>query len=508
MSIAFNQVPGDIRVPIFAAEINAGPPPYSSISRCLLIGRADEELVEPLTLIPIGSADPTTLFGKGTMLADMALFARQVMPLGELYAMAVPEGESATAAVGSITFSGTAKGRGTFSRYIAGEKYGVIVQEGDTAEAVAAKFRNAVNKGYSKFNRRMYAPVVASLDAEDAETVLLTAVHKGAEGNWIRIDRGLNDDPDGVKGVSASVVQPTGGLGGASVEDALAAIVAEPFDWIGSPWSSTGALDEVRDFMADRWSPLKALYGHYVTAQDGNLAALTAAGALRNDPHATIIGVYNCPHPRWSWVASVTARLAFSKNLGRELATAVEIARPMQTLVLPGLVGPKNSVAVFDPADRDSLLRNGISTWVVRPDGQVALDRVITTYRVNDADLLDTTFLDVESIAIAAYVSRYMRNKLLGQYPRHVMREDNPNGIQGVVTPAQAKACVIHAYEDLAGAGIVRQEDEFAQYLLVEFDYGQDRANFYLPVAKAAALRVFAVNITMFTNLTPAATLL
>ncbi len=508
MSIAFDQVPGDIRVPLFAAEVNAGPPAYSSVSRALLIGRAKSGTIDPLTLVNVGSADPSELCGSGSMLADMILFARQSLQLGELFVMAVEEDEDSLVATGSVTFTGTAKGRGTVSRYIAGEKYAATVKEGDTAIVVANKFKNDVNRGYQKFNRRMGAPVVATLDGTNPAKVILTANHAGAEGNWIRIDNGLQDDAAGVKGISVAVVQLTGGVGGGGVEAALAAIAAEPFDWIGSPYSSTGALDAVRDFMADRWGPLTSLDGHYITAQDGNLSGLTAAGALRNDPHATILGLYQCPHPRWSWVSALTARIAFSKNLGRELATAVEIARPMQSLVLPGLLGPKNSVSVFAASDRDSLLRNGISTWVVRSDGQIACDRIITTYRVNDSDLLDTTFLDIESLCIAAYVKRYMRNALLGRYPRHVMREDNPNNLQGVVTPDQARACVIHAYEDLSGAGIVRQEDEFAEYLLVEFDYERDRANFYLPVSKAAALRIFAVNITLFQNLTPAAALL
>ena len=262
----------------------------------------------------------------------------------------------------------------------------------------------------------------------------------------------------------------------------------------------------MRDFLSDsgsgRWSPLVGLEGHYISSSEGNLSTLTTFGLTRNDRHVTLLGTNQFPQSRWCWVAALGGEIAFRKNLGRPLATAIEIARPMQTLVLEGLRPPKDAANIFAAPDRDSLLRNGISTVVFREDGQAACDRIITTYRTNDAGLPDTTFLDIEAIAIAAYVKRYMKNALLGTYPRHAMQEDNPGAIQGVVTPPQAKACVIHAYTELNRAGVVRQVDLFAQYLIVQFDYDNDRANFYLPVSKAAALRVFAANITLFSNLT------
>ena len=35
--VAFNNMPADIRVPLFYAEINAGTPPYSGTSATLLV---------------------------------------------------------------------------------------------------------------------------------------------------------------------------------------------------------------------------------------------------------------------------------------------------------------------------------------------------------------------------------------------------------------------------------------------------------------------------------------
>lgn len=505
MSIAFNQIPGDIRVPLFAAEINGGPPSYSSISRMLLIGRADEDVLEPLKLVNAGSADPSTLCGYGSMLADMLLHARQVNRLGEIYVIATPEGEDADEAVGSVTFAGTARARGTFRLFIAGEPYSCAVNPGDTAATIAGKFRAAVGRGYRKFGCDMGAPVRANVDGTNPAKINLTARFPGAEGNEIRLDKTIGGDYQRVPGITVTIVPMADGAGGGAIEAALAAIAAEPFDWIAGPFSGSTSLDAVRDFMRTRWDPLTSLDGHYVCAREGTLSGLTAYGAARNDPHVTILGTHNAPNPSWIWASLLCGQIAFSKNLGRSLSTAVEIARPMQTLLLPGVLPPADATSIFTPTERDSLLRNGISTFTFGADGEARCDRIITTYRTNDAQLLDTTFLDIEAVCIAAYVKRYFRNALLGRYPRHVMRDDNPNGVQGVVTPNQAIACVIHAYEELAGACIVRQEEEFSTYLRVEFDYTRDRADFYLPVAKSGALRIFAVNLTLFSDLTPAA---
>lgn len=508
MAIAFNQIPDDVRVPLFLAEVNAGPPVYSSVSRMLLIGRADPDVMEPLTLVNVGSTDPSELFGYGTMLADMVAYARQINKQGEIYAIAVPQDAGSVQAEGAITFTGTAKANGQMYVFICGEKYSIRVKQGDTAEVVANRFKERIQKGYNKFGMRFGPPVLARIEAGSPTTVKLKARHAGNEGNDIRVNRAWEGDPARVRGIKVEWTPMTGGLGGGGLAGALALIAGEQFDWIASPYVNKASLDAVKDFMRERWDPFTQLDGHYVTAKNGTLANLTAEGLEHNDPHITIMGTYQVPQPNWCVAASLCAQIAFSKNLGRGLGSAVEIARPMQGLTLVGITPPRDATAIFTPVERETLLRSGISTYTFGTDDQMRCERIITTYRINGADLLDTTFLDIESVCVAAYVKRYMKTRILGQYPRHVMREDNPNAIQGVVTPDQMRSTLIHAYDELSAAGIVRQSNEFAQYLLVEFDYDNDRAGIYLPVAQAAALRVFAVNLTMFKSLTAASALL
>lgn len=503
--VAFNNMPGDIRVPLFYAEVNAGVPPYSGTSRLLIIGRKLAAGSAALGMpVNIGSADAAALFGSGSMLADMVVAARWHNPVGEIWCLPVTDPAGAQAATGSIAIAGTATAAGTIVRYIAGERVAVNVAAGDAAATVAAALKTALDAGYTKYGRAMAYPVTAAVTTG---TVALTARHAGAEGNGIRIEAGLAGDEIDPAGLTVTVTAMASGTGDVDMAAALAALGDAPFDWICAPYSSTTQLDAVRAWLSDagtgRWSPTVGLDGHYITYKDGNLSALTTFGAARNDPHVTIKGGLNSPHPPWMHAAVDGAIVAFSKNIGRAISEAVEIARPLQTLVKQGIRQPRAKADQWKLADRDSLYRNGIAADMVRADGQVAIERMVTTYQRNAWGQADITFLDVETLAIAMYVKRYLKTRITSLYPRHVLKDDNPRNLQGVVTPGQIKGALIHAYRELYEAGLVEKPDLFARYLIVERSADPNRVNAYLPVDVANQLRVFAANITIFPELNP-----
>lgn len=505
MTVAFNNMPGDIRVPLFYAEVNAGVPPYSGLSRQILMGRALAS--SPLVALKpqnIGSADPNYLVGRGSMLADMIVWARAGNPTGELWVMNVGDPAGGQAATGSIAFAGTATQSGTLVRYVAGERYSLPVALNDTAATVAANLAAKINQGYTRFNRRLGAPVVATAATG---TVTLTAQHVGTEGNGIRIEAGLDGDEMEVPGLTVTVSAMSGGTGEVDMAAALAALGATAFDWICSPYASVSQLNAARDFLSDsgagRWSPTIGLDGHYITATNGNLSAQTTLGAARNDRHTTIIALLNYPHPMWSVIAGVGGLTAFSKNLGRSLTEAVEIARPLQTLVVQGLRPPKALSDRWALPDRDSLYHNGMSALSVNADGTVAIERLLTTYQTNAYGSADITFLGIETMAIAAYVKRYLRLMITSTYPRCVLKDENPNGVQGVATPDQIRSTIVHAYTSLANvACLVEKVALFAKYLIVERSADPNRVNAYLPVDVANQLTVVATNITIFPELT------
>lgn len=502
--VAFNNTPGDVLVPIFMTEFNAGAPPYSGTSRQLILARALPGSIAALAGVPInlGSQNPNAVAGLGSIGAEMILYARRRNPLGEIWFLDVGAPAGAVAAAGSITFTGTATSSGQVVRYIGGQRYSAVVANGDTAAAVAANFAADVQQGYSLFNTAMLSVVTAAVDGSVAGKVNLVARHGGTESNALRIEAGLVGDEVEVPGITVAIGAMTGGAGDVVMSTVLAKLGTQPFDWICGPYNTVTQLNAVRDFLSDtgtgRSAPLVDLLGHYTSFYEGNLSSLTVFGQTRNDRHVTLLGTNQIPTPPWCVVAALCGEIAFRKNLGRSLREAVEIARPMQGLVLEGILPPKDPNAVFGYPDRDSLLRNGISTFTVTADRQIACDRIITTYQTNPAGLDDRTWLDIESIAISAYFARYFRQKVQGAYPRCAFMEDNPANLQGVVTPDDLIATSVHAATDCHRAGLIRQLDLFVANLICQPDYVNGRANFYLPITKASQLRVFAANQTMF----------
>lgn len=505
MSVAFNAIPGNLRVPLFYAEFNSAGSPFAGYSRQVLVGhKLAGGLAAVGTLVNIGGSDPRGLFGNGSMLCDMALHAREADPVGEIYALVVAEPDTPTAASGTVAFTGTATSSGTMARFVAGERVAIAYAAGDTAATLAARFAAALNAGYVKFNRTLLFPVAATVATG---TVTLTARHGGAIGNAIRVEAGLEDgftDPAGITITHGAAL--TSGAGVVDMAAALALLGSEPAEWIASPFTETAQLNAVRAFLADtgsgRWAPLQQLHGHYITVKDDSLANLTSFGNGRNDRHTTVLGVRNAPNAPWSIAAALCGAVGFSKNLARPLTEAVEIARPLQTVVLSGIRPSRAPADRWSVADRQSLYSNGIAACVVRADGQVAIDRLVTTEQKNAFDQPDATFLDLETLAISAYVGRYMRAAVERNFPRHVLKDENPRNLQGVVTPKTARDVLIHAYTELCDVGgVCEGKDRFARDVIVDRSSDPNRLNAYLPVDTANQLRVFAANIGVSTQL-------
>jgi phage tail sheath gpL-like len=516
MPVVFNYTPSVERVPLTSFELNAGTPPYSGISRTLLTGHmlsgGTATVGVPLIL---GGSDPNTLFGAGSQLAETAVYARWHNPIGAIYVLPVAPPSGAAATI-TLTFAGTATAAGNFSRYIGGQKYTCAVAAADTAATVATNFLAAVNQGYRLFTKAMLAPCTGACGSgETAGVLTLTYRHLGPTGNMLRVDVNLdgNDiDPAGITctlggTASGSGALFSGGTGTVSLAAALADIPpAMAFDWVIGPFNTTQNFADSATFFANsgsgRWAPTVGLGGHYITFYDGNLAAQTSLGAGLNDMHCSILGGNQYPHAPWAWLGALAGVIGQSKNLGAPLALAQEIGRPLQTLQLQGLRAPANPACKWAKSDRQALYTSGIGAVTFGADGTPQIDRIVTTYQVNAWGAPDTTFLDIETLAICRYVIEYIDNTVKTTYPRHILRPDNPRGLQGVATPPQIKATMIHAYNDLSNiAGIVDNADLFAQYLDVEIDTDTNRVDSYLPINPVGQLRVFAANVTVFQQL-------
>jgi phage tail sheath gpL-like len=167
--------------------------------------------------IPVQVADDAAagnLYGFGSVLHRMVLACKVAM--GQTVTMwCIPQQEPAGVAATSSTFaiSGTATAAGTFAVYVAGIRYAISVNSGDTAAVVGGNLVTAIT-----------ADPNCPCSAIGTATVSLTAKNKGLWGNYIAV--ALNQLPgDGLPaGITCVVTALTGGTLVGTLQNALNAL--------------------------------------------------------------------------------------------------------------------------------------------------------------------------------------------------------------------------------------------------------------------------------------------
>lgn len=486
--VAFNNIPGNLLVPFFYAEINSGGTPFQGNPRVVLLGQKTNagSAVSNKVIGPIQSErEADAFFGVGSMLSAMFRIARRAAPFQPIWALALPDPAGAAAA-GSISM--TAPGvTGAAILHVLGRRLTFQVNAADTAAQVATKIAATINAAL--------LPVVAAVDGTTASKVNVTARHVGALGNGLEVTYAA-DEANVLTSANTTVVALSGGSGVPDLIAPLANLGDQEFDFLAGPYADAPSLNAMRDFLDDtsgRWSPSQQLYGHYFTVLFNTLSSLVTFGNGRNDQHVTIIGSQVSPTPVWEWAASAGA--VASAHLG----DAPEVSRPLQTLVLPGVLPPTDSSVWWDIPDRQALYADGIAGCKVRPDGLVAIDRLVTTYQTTAAGVGDATFRDVETMFQLMFIVRYLRSAVSNKHSRQALADENPFNLDTIATPRSVKTTLVHAYNDLVALGVTEKPDLFAQYVVVERDLNDaSTLDAYLPVDVINQLRVFKGNVTAF----------
>jgi phage tail sheath gpL-like len=322
MTVPFSNIPANVRVPLFYAEVDNSQAGYfSQTVRTLLIGQklAAGTGVANVPQLVSRTDQAKDLFGVGSMLARMHEIYRLGDSFGEVWCIALDDPGAGVAATGSFAITGTATKAGTVSAYMGEDRVQVAVAASDAAATVATALAAAINADVD-------LPVTA---AAATGTVTLTAKHKGALGNDILLQTNYLGAQGGEvtpAGLTIAVTAMSGGTAAPSLTAAIAAMGDDEYDFIIQPYADTTNLDLFRTTMNDttgRWSWNRQIYGHMYTALRGTFSALQTAGVARNDQHATIAGVSTLvPNLVWEYAAAYGARNA--------VFIAADPARPTQ----------------------------------------------------------------------------------------------------------------------------------------------------------------------------------
>lgn len=480
----FNNIPSDIRVPLFYAEVdNSQANSATSTMPRLIVAQVNDDStaaeVGKLTLVS-SQGLAVGIGGPGSMLAQMYETWRRIDPAGEVWCL--PVKGNGTPAEGTVTVTGAATESGLLNLYVGGVRVRAVVASGATLDEVAKSLAAAVNAAS--------LPVSAT---SAAGVVKLTCKWSGESGNDIALQLnrlGRNNGESTPAGLTVALSGMAKGAGSPEVADLLASLGDEPFEFICSPWTDATSLNAWQEFMGDtvgRWSWAKQLYGHLYAAKRGTIGQLVAFGVTRNDQHATIHGFEpGCPDPFWRVAAAYAARTA--------VFISADAARPTQTGELTG-IAPAPAGERFTLTERQSLLTHGIATASFSGGAQ-RIERGITTYQRNAYDQPDDSYLDSESLHQSAYVISYLKSVITSKYGRHKLANDGTRfgAGQAIVTPTVIRAEMIASYYALERLGIVENADAFAQFLIVERSAtNPNRLDVLFPPDLVNQLRVFAL---------------
>ena len=283
-------------------------------------------------------------------------------------------------------------------------------------------------------------PVAAEIDATTASKVNLTCRWGGETGN----DIDMRDSVKGEarpRGLQLTYTAFADGAVNPELDVAIAAMGSEWWNWICLPYTDTTSLEAMEAELSDRYGPMRQIGGRAFAAFRGTHSETATKGSGRNSPHLTVMGTNLAPSPTWLWAATDAIVAA--------AALAIDPARPLQTLALPGLIGPTEGER-WNDAERNLLLYDGIATYTVASDGTVQIERQITTYQENASGVADDSYLDINTPETLERIRFEQISMFAQKYPRHKLAADEDRDFyapsQPIMTPKVAKAELLTLY--------------------------------------------------------------
>lgn len=483
-SISFNQMPASIRVPGTYVEIDNSRA-LNGLStwpaKVLIIGqKLPAGSIPALTPVRVTSAEQArTYFGRGSQLAQMFAAWFQAAPWVDVWALPMDDVVGGVQATTTITVTGPATAGGEIALLIGARRVPVVVTSGEASTAIATAIAAAVNADLD-------LPVTASAAAS---TVTLTARHKGESGNAIGVRHSYLAGEALPAGVGLAIAAGVTGTTNPNIVTALDAVATTWFTDFISPWTDATNVAAIETRLTTDWGPITMRDSMAWFALSGTHGALTTFGAARNSQLSTVTGLRGVPTTPWEWVSAEAAVII--------PALAIDPARPVQTLQIPGILAPRLADR-FTWMERDLLLRDGISTFRVNDAGQAFVERKITTYQTAPSGAEDISYLDVETVKTLAFLRYDLRTFIPTRFPRFKLADDGTNFARGqnVATPGTIRAEIIARAYQWEAAGLVEGIDQFKTDLIVVRN-GSDptRVDVRLPINVMNQLRTLAAQI-------------
>jgi phage tail sheath gpL-like len=459
MTISFNQLPASIRVPLFYAEFDNSRAVQGLVEqpfRMLMIGQKLATGTKPALSLELVTSKEKGIeyFGAGSVLSDMltSFFANETNT--EVWACGLDDLLAGVKAIGKLTFGGTPTKAGIASLMVAGQNIKVGISTTDTPTTIAAAAIAAINAVTT-------CTVAASVNGVNAFEVDLTAKNKGEHGNEVQVSHSYFLGEELPTGVTLAIVQPTGGAGNPDIATVWPVIGEVQYLLMASPFTDASNLTKVETELDGRFGPLRQNDGYMIMEKRGTHGALVSFGLTRNSKYYVIKACIG-PSSPWQKAAATAGQVAKSIQ-------ADDAVRPFHTLLLTGIFAPLLKDQ-FTLAERDILLKNGIATDFVDAGGNVLIEGLITTYRLNAFGSPDISYLYLNVPMTLSYLRFSSKAKITQKFGRHKLANDGTRFSPGqaVVTPNVIKAELINLFKQWEERALVEGFDQFKKDLIVE----------------------------------------
>ena len=269
MAIGFSNIPADIRVPLFYAEMdNSAANSASSAMRRLIVAQVNDNIapadVGKLVLVS-SVALAKSIGGQGSMLASMYETWRKTDPIGEIWCLPLHNTEGSIAK-GVLTLTGAATQSGVLNLYVSGVRVQAAIVNGATAAQAATALALKINAS---------ADLPVSAAAVDG-VVTLSAKWTGDSGNDISLQFNRLGKSNGEETPAGLTLAITAMTGGAGVPDQWPPWRRWAMNRLSSCACVVGSLtlntwQAVMDDSTGRWSWAKQLFGHVYSAKRGTI---------------------------------------------------------------------------------------------------------------------------------------------------------------------------------------------------------------------------------------------
>jgi phage tail sheath gpL-like len=350
---------------------------------------------------------------------------------------------SPTDAYGSINITASGVLAGTLHLYVAGDYVPVLVNDDDDAAAIENAIIAAINADKN-------LPIEANSTTPTPDVVNTKSKDRGVFGNYVKLTFNEDFGQEFPVGVSAVVVQPTGGTGSLAFEDIFAALGENDeqnenyFTELvhSDPDLSTAQLNEI-----SRWNgsgnefvgnysklvqrPLRSLSGDVAPGTSGFNAIVAIGDARKEDRTNGVVSVPGSPnHPQE--IAALATGIAARINNNN---AAESYVNETLTGVWPGAPDDRWTSSY---SSRDTAVKAGVSP-TIKEGAAVKLQNLLTFYHPDDVPSSSTGYRSMRAISVLQNISNSVRVNFSQEKWQRISIVENVDNVTNLIARQKVK---------------------------------------------------------------------